>query len=733
MVALLVLLLVSLSFSGSNIVDSPHNLSVTGPGNVRAVSETEICVFCHIPHHEQVGVPLWNHLLSTANYTLYDSEFIRRMGYPPPQQPSASEGQPGIISRMCLSCHDGTVAIGAVYWVRGTNLYALGQTIDVEGTAVGPDDKLLPTATGYIGTDLRSHHPVAIEYRPGLYSVGPFQKDIELRDPAPTPPIKLYDYGGVKYVECASCHDPHRYDPVVNKKFLRIDTGATFAENVLNTCLSCHVRTNWNTSAHATMTNTYTDTAVSDKYGSNTVASLGCVNCHIPHKGQGIPYLLRWTEEMTCFQGAASSSDLSPCHGTNANNQKVIEPLFGLTYRHPVTDISGMHTNLDYLFGTGNPPQPAGSKGITFDNYRHAECVDCHNPHQAAPGNHVELAGADTRDTFNSGWYPQTPTNDVSNVLKGVGGVRPVWTGAGTQPTTYTVLEYAQKEYEICFKCHSYWALGTADRWRSSYTFSDNRTLLDGTPYPLTDVAAEFNPNNASGHPVVVSPNNRPGSYPPKALPPQAMREPWKSNVGNNVMYCSDCHGAENEAGGDPRGPHGSNIKFMLKGPGKFWPLDRNQNFFTPDGLLSGTQDVNDLFCNNCHDIPWIMSNISPHPDWPMRNYPCVTCHVAVPHGSPVSRLIGYCYFPEPYNYKDANGNYMLKLLGWKKDDTPTTGERTDAYSEAPECTMGMGGMGGMMCHGNNAGGYDCYPDSIGGVTDCGDFNPPATLPSWCF
>jgi len=668
--------------------------------------------------------PLWNHLLSPADYTLYTSEFMTRIGYPSPLQPGRAEGEPGIVSRMCLSCHDGTVAIGGVYWLRGTNLADLGQTIAMAG--VTAEGTMPPDAAGYIGTDLRSHHPVAIEYNPDIVKTVPGGTETitpELRTPEPTPPIKVYDYNGTKYVECTSCHDPHKYDPTVNPKFLRLDSYPNFAQNAYYTCTACHVRTNWDTSAHATVNATYADTAVSSKYGTANSTDLGCENCHIPHKGLGIPYLLRWTEEVTCFQGAASASNLSACHGTGASSAKVIEPLFLRSYRHPVTDLQGVHTNLDYWFGTGNAV--AGEAGITFDNYRHAECVDCHNPHQAGQGNHAEPA--DTQDAFNAGWYPKNPSNAVSPALRGVGGVEPNWTAAGTQPTSYTVLLNSTKEYQICIKCHSYWALGTADRWRTGYYFSDGRTLPDGTPYPLTDVAAEFNPNNASGHPVVVSANARPGSYPPKALHPNAMREPWKSVVGNATMYCSDCHGADDEVNADPRGPHGSNIKFMLKGPGKYWPKDSKGEFFTPAGILGlwgQSQDVNELFCNNCHDIPWIMQNVSPHDSWLrrgiMQTTPCVGCHVAIPHGSPVSRLLGYSYFPEPYNYKDENGNYMLKLDGYKKDYNGgdwNLGDAGDAYSTAPECAGGR-------CHSTYQGGYDCYSDSPF-VPNCGDFNPP--------
>ena len=44
-----------------------HNLSVSGPGEIRAQSETEVCKFCHIPHQAVVAQPLWGHALSTTD------------------------------------------------------------------------------------------------------------------------------------------------------------------------------------------------------------------------------------------------------------------------------------------------------------------------------------------------------------------------------------------------------------------------------------------------------------------------------------------------------------------------------------------------------------------------------------------------------------------------------------------------------------------------------------------
>ena len=88
---------------GARIASTPHNLSVSGPGRVRAQSEARICVFCHTPHNAKSGTPLWNREMSGAVYKIYSSTTL-----------DAKPGQPTGASKMCLSCHDGTVAIGKV-------------------------------------------------------------------------------------------------------------------------------------------------------------------------------------------------------------------------------------------------------------------------------------------------------------------------------------------------------------------------------------------------------------------------------------------------------------------------------------------------------------------------------------------------------------------------------------------------------------------------------------------
>ena len=37
--------------SATDMVDTKHNLSLSGPGPIQAQGETRICIFCHTPHN----------------------------------------------------------------------------------------------------------------------------------------------------------------------------------------------------------------------------------------------------------------------------------------------------------------------------------------------------------------------------------------------------------------------------------------------------------------------------------------------------------------------------------------------------------------------------------------------------------------------------------------------------------------------------------------------------------
>lgn len=188
------------SVSAATIAGTPHDLSGKGWGT------TELCKFCHTPHLAQSvsGAPLWNHQTTTATYTLYTSATFQ-----------GTSTQPGPTSKLCLSCHDGTVAIDS---------FANGGVINA-GTH-------LMTSTNLVGAGgaLTSDHPIAFPYDAALATA-----DGHLVTPASTSFVdaarQIPLFGGK--MECASCHSTHDN---TFAKFLRTSNAGSAL------CLKCHVK-----------------------------------------------------------------------------------------------------------------------------------------------------------------------------------------------------------------------------------------------------------------------------------------------------------------------------------------------------------------------------------------------------------------------------------------------------------------------------------------------------------
>jgi len=182
----------------AGISTTKHNLSVTGPGPIKAVSETQICIFCHTPHNASPAYPLWNHDPSAVtNYINYWSETMKAYG-------SEAEAPPiDGFSKLCLGCHDGTVALGAIV-SRQQDI----QMVTIPGVVEG--GKLMPGARGYIGTDLRGSHPISFIFDEGLKNSRNADPGLmPLKWPINDADVKLYPTQGGYGVQCTSCHDPH--------------------------------------------------------------------------------------------------------------------------------------------------------------------------------------------------------------------------------------------------------------------------------------------------------------------------------------------------------------------------------------------------------------------------------------------------------------------------------------------------------------------------------------------
>lgn len=690
---------------GQFISNTKHNLSKNASGvAIKSGTETEICVFCHIPHSARPSAPLWSHEMTASEYTagqLYDSDYLYRFGYTIPTTLGSLPNEAGYLSRLCLSCHDGTVALGSIHMLRGITATPGTPIIgDVSGTGT-TGGYLTASSSSFLGTNLKDDHPIAIEYDPTkTKAFGSGTRTIELNNSAPsvTPSpytgVKLFkpSGGNIKgHVECTSCHDPHN------------DTNGQFlTAGKLNgaLCTTCHQKVGWDSSIHKT-----SGVAIDNPGGEtlpipgNTITQAACLICHKSHSGLGTPYLLRKIEENSCFNGTSTS-----CHGASSTSKK-IEPVFTKTYKHPATTISSVHTNLDVLYPTGGTP--AGSKGLQWSDSKHSECVDCHNPHKAS-NTPARLSGGS--------WYPasvDSTSNQTakSGALTGVTGIDPgvsaggnpavsnpaSWPTKWTQASTYTTLESSGLEYQTCLKCHSSYALGTA----STTPVSSYQSVSDPTNVYFTDVAWEINPNNMSGHSLVTGLNNFPNASTPQALGTAQMKSPWNVNVGTQTMYCSDCHGADSETGTDPRGPHASNSKFMLKGAGQYWPKKSDGTTYWRLNTTDGA-DAN-MFCNNCHPVysgGW-QNNAHSSATHVTNNYSCVECHVVVPHGTKRSRLVGYSYNAadsatiKPYN----DNNTMLKIQGFRKAAGPTSYVKSDCNTSCHVVTNpGSPNCGGGGC-----------------------------------
>lgn len=184
----------------AGVFNSKHNLSAIGPmdDRAKAVSETEVCIFCHTPHNAMPDTPLWNHEVSAAQtYTNYYSETLK--AYPPGGAPPIDG-----FSKLCLSCHDGTIALGAIIGSRRGMIAMQSIPGFVES------GRLAPEAAGYLGTDLSGGHPISFIFDATLASMRNAEPDLmHLNWPIVDPDVKLYPTQGGYGVQCTSCHDPH--------------------------------------------------------------------------------------------------------------------------------------------------------------------------------------------------------------------------------------------------------------------------------------------------------------------------------------------------------------------------------------------------------------------------------------------------------------------------------------------------------------------------------------------
>jgi predicted CXXCH cytochrome family protein len=236
-VMLSIITIAGVAVAGS-VVGSDHDLSAIAGGRQHAGSDfndyNEVCVYCHTPHGADPAVPLWNRQIFQGNYTIYDSSVSQTFDATP-EQPSLTG-----VSRMCLSCHDGTIAVDALVNEPNTP-FAVSSDHMRMSTDTGPDScnschsgidngTTINVQPSFVGTDLTDDHPVSFQYNGALLLLDP-----GLEDPTSSPS----GLGGTikddmlvnDRVECSSCHNVH--DPDIYPFLIKPNINSAL-------CVTCH-------------------------------------------------------------------------------------------------------------------------------------------------------------------------------------------------------------------------------------------------------------------------------------------------------------------------------------------------------------------------------------------------------------------------------------------------------------------------------------------------------------
>ncbi len=518
-------------------------------------------------------------------------------------------------------------------------------------------------------------------------------------------------------VYCLSCHVDHDVFNGLKGANLR-SSGATGSTTATNTdfvsgsggiCLSCHgvalaIDNVYQKSSPETNTPTMTAAAyaasrhnyeATSSFSGGSIFKANCVKCHNDEQAKdkqtsalrfgvhfsaerrilaqlGVPTLSDPMEEKLCYSchslsgngyKSVSGLDWYGRASMSGTSQDIYTLMSGVATGHLVANYSGKHLS-------SSQDETRGYLSAT----KHVECADCHNVHASSASRHATGALA---------------TNLVSGALQGVSGAAVTTSSVNwTSPTAYAQVASSTYEYQICFKCHS--------GFNTSTQASGSATLITwgGTgAQAWTDAGLEFSTTNQSYHPVLAAlpPTDPSTTWGSSQLPAAGMRAPW---TRGRTMYCSDCH-ADSTAGSF--GPHGSAVKWLLKGPNKAWPYtsaalngtNGTANFRLISSSETNIDTSNGNFCRNCH----VVATTNPHNANSNHNSAaCVTCHIRVPHGGKVSRLInanGSATYP---------GNLPLRYTGSGTGSGPGTWIRRFTKQTPPYAVVTACDTGGAAC-----------------------------------
>jgi predicted CXXCH cytochrome family protein len=609
-------------FLGNAISSAQISADVLGSHNMAPASGSPItgnlgspCLYCHAPHsgiegsNGVNGTPLWSQKLSSVqSYQMYTSTtMVNKTSASPPL---------GSNSTLCLSCHDGTVALGT--------LTPYGQ-VSMSGTLAGTPADLT--------TNLQSTHPFNF--------ITPLQPASDLWPSLSASPPTTQDTTGVVQlmngnVECGSCHNPHVQNIDSSSDFLVIDN----SQSAL--CLACHttvpsgsgmgLSTNvtgagttagsasvtakrnpledWTGSIHATAANRVASQVSYDAYGLlskkmtrpgvlgpyATLRKNGCLSCHSTHN-TATKALLRGPDDQACIACHSGGTTVSP----PAPNIAAEMALPKISHATTTAAGSGVHS---------------AHESDVLNNNRHATCADCHNPHTTKQ---VGLT------------FPEPPLIRPSQ-----GGVEGVSATDGR-----SVVSPAVNQYENCLRCHG----ASSGKTVNAAVFGYLPNWLVSAPDPL-NLIPQFSLTSTSSHPVM---HDRKSPYPQPSL--RANMLDLDGNRPGRTMgvrlLCTDCHNSDDnrEFGGTgPNGPHGSKYWHILERRYDMSQASLPGQPITNLNVLPNLSPTgNYALCAKCHDLATIVSNssFSEHARHINDGFSCSVCHTAHGMGTQVATVSG--------------------------------------------------------------------------------------------
>ncbi len=551
-----------------------HQLTV-GSGSQVTGQAAQGCLYCHAPHSGFAqGTALWNQKLTTTTYIPYTSSTYHQQGN---AQPTL-----GSDSNLCLSCHDGTIAVGQTI--------AYGQMI-ISGTVNGTD------LVG--GVDANNQHPLQPQHPFSV--VTPLKDSPDLiaslvQGKTGDPTVNLIKGN----VECTSCHDPHvENKDQVSTTFLVRDSSKG------QLCVACHdptrtvtggagqwqknPLTSWTNSAHAQAANQVAANANVGSY--STVGQNACLSCHMPHNAPGPTRLTRAPNELDCVN----------CHGGGANVSPAAPNVLAEYTKagnvgHPFPQGTNTHDANEDLIG----------QNVVLNNNRHATCVDCHNAHSS-----LQVAS-------------------FTNLLPP--SIRPSQGAiAGVSADGTTIINPAVNQYENCLRCHGNSSGKVAN---PVFGYLPTRAVA---PADTLNLIPQFAASATSAHPVM---------YPSSgsALPqPTLLTNMWNLTgtvqeraMGSQIL-CTDCHNNDDNRefdGSSPNGPHGSRYSHILErqyvysqAPVPGQPIPSQYLYPNPDLSAVGPYAL----CAKCHDLTKLGQSWSQHLFHVNTGFSCSVCHT--PHG----------------------------------------------------------------------------------------------------